>query len=83
MEIIAQYLDDLEDLFYAFALKWERIRRAVRFALFVAASISFQVFGVFLALSYPPIAVAVAALLLVGMLYRGAVLYGPEPAVPA
>ena len=26
MECIVQYLDDLEDLIYAFALKWERIR---------------------------------------------------------
>ena len=83
MEIIIQYLDDLEDLFYAFALKWERIRRAIRFALFVTTSILFQVFGVFLALSYPPFALAVAALLLVGMLYRGAVFYSPESAIPA
>jgi len=82
MEIIVQYLDDLEDLFYAFALKWERIRRAIRFALFVSASVLFQVFGVFLALSYPPFALAVAALLLVGMLYRGAVFYSPESAIP-
>jgi len=83
MEIIIQYLDDLEDLFYVFALKWERIRRAIRFALFVTTSILFQVFGVFLALSYPPFALAVAALLLVGMLYRGAVFYSPESAIPA
>jgi len=82
MEVIVQYMDDLEDLIYAFALKWERIRRAVRFALFVMTSFSLQVFGVFLALSYPPLAVAVAALLLVGMLYRGAVHYSPGPAVP-
>lgn len=83
MEIIVQYLDSLEDIFYAFALKWERIRRAIRFTLFVTTSILFQVFGVFLALSYPPLALAVAALLLVGMLYRGAVSYGPESAIPA
>ena len=50
MERIVQYLDDLEDLFYAFALKWERIRRALRFALFVTASVSLQFLGVFLAL---------------------------------
>ncbi len=82
MEIIVQYLDDLEDLFYAFALKWERIRRVLRFAFFVTASVSFQIFGVFLALSNPPFAVAVAALLLVGLLYRGAVYYAPGPSFP-
>jgi hypothetical protein len=82
MEIIIQYLDDLEDLFYAFALKWERIRRAIRFTLFVIASMLFQAFGVFLALSYPPFALAIAALLLVGMLYRGAVFQSPESAIP-
>jgi len=82
MEVIVQYLDDLEDLVYAFALKWERIRRTMRFALFVTMSFSLQVFGIFLALSYPPLAVAVAALLMVGMLYRGAVHYSPESAYP-
>lgn len=83
MECIIQYLDDLEDLIYAFALKWERIRRAFRFSLFVAASISFQILAVFLALSKPPLAVAVAALLLVGLLYRGVISYGPDSIEPA
>lgn len=83
MELIVQYLDDLEDLFYAFALKWERIRRALRFAIFVTVSITFQIFGVVLALWYPPFAVAVAALLLVGMLFRGAVFYRPESVIRA
>jgi hypothetical protein len=82
MEVIAQYMDDLEDLLYAFALKWEMIRRVLRFAIFVAASFSFQILGVFLALTYPPLAVAIAALLLVGMLYRGAVYYSPGSALP-
>jgi hypothetical protein len=83
MERIVQYLDDLEDLFYAFALKWERIRRALRFALFVTASVSLQFLGVFLALSVPAMAVATASLLLVGLLYRGAVFYGPGSSIPA
>ena len=83
MECIVQYLDDLEDLFYAFALKWERIRRALRFALFVMTSLSFQLLGVFLALSVPALAVATASLLLVGLLYRSAVHYGSAPQVSA
>ena len=82
MEVLAQYLDNLEDLFYALALKWERIRRAIRFAIFVSSSLLLQVFGIFLALSNPPMAVAVAALLRVGMLYRGAVCNSPRSAIP-
>ncbi len=79
MERIVQYLDDLEDLVYAFALKWERIRRTFRFTLFVAASGLLQVFAVVLALYNPPLATAVAAILLVGLLYRGATASYPEP----
>ncbi len=73
MECFVQYLDDLEDLYYAVALIWERIRTRIRFAVFVAASLALQVFGVFIALNSPPIAVAIASLLLVALLYRGAV----------
>jgi hypothetical protein len=83
MERFVQYLDDLEDLFYAFALKWERIRRALRFALFVATSVSFQLLGIFLALSIPALAVATASLLLVGLLYRNVVYHGPVMPVSA
>ncbi len=83
MERILQYLDDLEDLCYAFALKWERIRRTLRFALFLTTSISFQVLGIFLALSIPALAVATASLLLVGLLYRNVVYYGTATPVSA
>ncbi len=83
MECIVQYLDDLEDLFYAFALKWERIRRVVRFTLFILSSVAFQILGIFLALSVPALAVATASLLLVGLLYRSVVYYGPAAAIPA
>lgn len=83
MELIVQYLDNLEDLFYAFALKWERIRRVLRFVLFITTSISFQLLGVFLALSIPALAVATASLLLVGLLYRSVVYYGPASQIAA
>lgn len=79
MECIAQYLDDLEDLIYAFALKWERIQRVARFALFVLTSGLFQIVAVTLALINPPLATAVASLLLVTLLYRGAVGFPAEP----
>ena len=73
MEILVQYLDDLEDLIYAVALLAEKIRNAVQFFLFMATSIALQSLGVSIALVSPPMAVAVASLLLVGMLYRGVV----------
>ena len=83
MERIVQYLDDLEDLVYAVALIWERIRRTFRFTFFMIASVSLQALGIFLALTIPPLAVALASLLLVTVLYRGAVYHGSESALPA
>ncbi len=80
MERFVQYLDDLEDVFYAFPLIWEKIRRIAGFLLFVTAAIILQVLGIALALSYPPVAVALAAILIVAMLYRSAVYYGPRHA---
>ena len=73
MEVLVQYLDDLEDFFYAIALLAEKIRNAVQFFLFMAVSITLQLLGIFIALVSPPMAVAVASLLMVGMLYRGVV----------
>ncbi len=73
MERFVQYLDDLEDLFYAVALVAEKVRRIARFFLFISTSVALQALGIFLALGNPPMAVAVASLLLVGMLYRGVV----------
>jgi hypothetical protein len=73
MEVLVQYLDDLGDLFYAIALLAEKIRNVVHFFLFMAAALTLQLLGVFIALVSPPMAVAVASLLMVGMLYRGVV----------
>ena len=73
MEILAQYLDDFEDLIYALALLAEKIRNVVRFFLVMVTFVTLQSLGVLIALGRPPIAVAVASLLLVGMLYQGVV----------
>jgi membrane protein YdbS with pleckstrin-like domain len=78
MERLIQYLDDLEDLFYAAALKAERIRQFLQFCLFMAASTALQLLGVFVALRNPPVAVAMASLLLVGMLFHAAVGRSPD-----
>jgi hypothetical protein len=80
MECFVQYLDDLEDLCYAFALKWERIRAKLRFTLFVAAAFSLQLAGVFLALVNPPSAVALVAVLVVWLLWHGVVSHTPVAA---
>jgi len=72
MELIVQTLDDIEDLFYAFALKWERIRRACRFTVFMAIAMLLQTIAIIVAIYFPPIAFASAALLSVGLLYRSA-----------
>jgi hypothetical protein len=80
MERLAQYLDDLEDLYYAAALLMERVRRALQVCLLIAASFLFQFFGVLLALSRPPLALAVVSLTVVGMLYRSAT-GGANPSV--
>ncbi len=78
MERLAQYLDNLEDLIFAAALKAERIRQILQFLLFMAASAALQVLGVLIALRNPPMAVAVAALLMVGMIFRAVVRFSPE-----
>ena len=78
MECLVQYLDNLEDLIFAAALKAERIRQAVQFLLFMVVAATLQVLGVVIALKNPPLAMVVAALLLVGMLYRTVLGISPE-----
>jgi hypothetical protein len=73
MERIAQYLDDLEDLFYAVALIAERLRRAVRRIVTVFVALATLVLGFLLALSQLPLALAAISLLIVTALYRAAV----------
>lgn len=73
MECIVQTLDDLEDLIYAIALKAERIRMALSFLVFAATAIALQIFCILIALEHPPLALAVATLLGVRMLFHAAV----------
>ena len=80
MERLVQYLDDLEDLFYAFPLIWEKIRRLASLSLFLTSSVALQLLCIYLALEFPPLAVALAALLIVTALYRSVVYHGPRPA---
>jgi len=69
MERLAQYLDNLEDLIFAFALKVERIRQVAYFCAFMVVSVSLQAAGVIVALKDPPLALGIVALLVVGALF--------------
>ncbi len=78
MERLIQYLDDLEDLFYVAPLIAEQVRRAIQRILFLLGSVSLQIAGIVLALTHPPLALAVVALLLVGLLFRAVVIPVPQ-----
>ncbi len=73
MERLLQYLDDLEDLIYAVPLVAEQLRRAIQRILFLLGGICLQVAGVVLALNQPPLALAIVALMLVGLLLHAVV----------
>ncbi len=73
MERLLQYLDDLDDFVYAIALAWERVRTLCSFALSISLTLTAQAAAVYAAVANPPLAVAVASLLAVALLYRGVV----------
>lgn len=77
MEFLLQYLDDLDDFVGTLALIAERIRRLLKALILTSVTIGLQMFGVMLALTQPPLALAVASLLSVGMLYRAVVNHAP------
>jgi len=78
VERLIQYLDEIEDLFYVAPLIAEQVRRAIQRILFLLGSISLQIAGIVLALTHPPLALAVVALLLVGLLFRAVVIPVPQ-----
>ena len=80
MEIIAQWLDDLDDLFAAVGLVTERIRNIGIASLICAVAFVLQAAAVVLALRHPPLASAIATMLVVFLLYRSAT--GPQPTQP-
>jgi len=73
MERIVQYLDDLDDLVYGVPLVWEKIRQLFSLLVTLGLFLFSLVAGIYLALVSPPLAVAAASILLVALLYRGAV----------
>lgn len=72
MEIIAQWLDDLDDVVSTCGLVGERIRNLLIASLFLSAAIILEVAAVLLALRHPPLASATATMLFVFLMYRSA-----------
>ena len=70
MERILQYLDDLDDLFGICGLLAERVRAIIIYLAQFTASLALGAGGVFVALSKPPLGLAVVILLFVTLLYR-------------
>jgi hypothetical protein len=79
MECLLQYLDDLDDFLGLLALAAERIRQFVRAVVLVSVTLCVQLFGIFLALTQPPLALAAVTLLSVGLLYHAAVNHTSKP----
>ena len=70
MECFLQYLDDLDDLYGAFGLVWERLRRAIIGLFTLTMLLAGAAGGVALALAHAPIALATGTVLFVILLYR-------------
>jgi len=70
MERLAQMLDDLDDLVSMVGLAGERIRNAILSLMLTCTALAGQIGGVLLALIHPPLALAMALLLFVSLLYR-------------
>ncbi len=78
MECLIQYLDELEDIYYAIALVAERIRRALKSLIILAVSAMFPAGGVLLATTHPPLALATVFLAMAGLLYHAVVDFPPR-----
>ncbi len=70
MEVLLQYLDDLDDLFGAFGLVWEKVRRTILRIIYAILLAAVAAGAIWLALLQPPIAMAIATVLFVILLYR-------------
>ena len=70
MECFLQYLDDLDDLYGAFGLVWEKLRRTLLKLISVLMVLAVGAGGISLARAHPPIALATSTMLFVTLLYR-------------
>ncbi len=76
MECFLQYLDDLDDLYGAFGLVWEKLRRAFIGLFTLTMLLAGAAGGVALALVHPPVALATGTVLFVTLLYRSVTVPG-------
>ena len=72
MERVLQYWDEFDDIVGVLYLKADYIRSLALFALAAAAICLLQLGGILIALSKPPLAMAIVTILLVTLLYRTA-----------
>ena len=70
MERLLLYLDDLDDLYGAFGLVWEKLRRGLIRLLVTSLLLGVASLAMWLALVHPPIALATSTVLFVILLYR-------------
>jgi len=70
MECFLQYLDDLDDLYGAAGLVWEKVRRTILKLMSLTMILVVAACGVLLALAHPPLALATSTVLFVTLLYR-------------
>ena len=83
MERLIQLLDDLDDLIAAIGLQRERVRSPLSALVFACVALCIQIGGVLLALRHPPLALAIAILMFVTLLYRAVTTIDNDGRAPA
>lgn len=78
MEILLQFLDDLDDFRGVLGLVWEKSRRVLFKILSLLLIIVVAAGGIALALLHPPIALATSTMLFVILLYRSVTVPSPK-----
>ena len=78
MERFLQYFDDLDDLYGAIGLVWEKLRRALLNLISLLMVLAVAAGGISLSLAHPPIALATSTMLFVTLLYRSVTVPSPR-----
>jgi hypothetical protein len=78
VEILLQFLDDLDDFRGVLGLVWEKSRRVLFKILSLLLIIVVAAGGIALALLHPPIALATSTMLFVILLYRSVTVPSPK-----
>lgn len=81
MERILQVLDDLEDLYFAVPLLYERWRRFVGRAVRLAAICAILPVGIYIAVTAPLMGLATATVAVVALLYSVVTTRSPKTAI--